>query len=79
MYSVLKKLNDQNEEGFDYLKTEEESIIEKILKKQMAKYYTTMFEDVKHERPLKILLPLTDPAILKPNKFTDHGKSIELI
>ena len=36
-----------------------------------------MFEDVRHERSLLLLLSLTDPDILKQNKFTDH--EIEII
>ena len=31
----------------------------------MEAFFTTMFEDVRHERSLKILLPLTDPGIKK--------------
>ena len=31
-----------------------------------------MFEEVRHERSLKLLLSLTDPDIIKPAKFTDH-------
>ena len=31
-----------------------------------------MFEDVRHERSLIIILSLTDPDILKQSKFTDH-------
>ena len=30
-----------------------------------------MFEDVRHERSLILLLSLTDPDILKQSKFTD--------
>ena len=35
-----------------------------------------MFEDVRHERSLIILLSLTDPDILRQSKFTDHEISI---
>ena len=35
-----------------------------------------MFEDVRHERSLKLLLSLTDPDILKQGKFTDDEKNI---
>ena len=31
-----------------------------------------MFEDVRHERSLILLVSLTDPDILKQTKFTDH-------
>ena len=30
-----------------------------------------MFEDVRHERSLILLLSLTDPVILRQSKFTD--------
>ena len=32
----------------------------------------TMFDDVRHERSLILLLSLTDPDILKQSNFTDH-------
>ena len=35
-----------------------------------------MFEDVRHERSLIILLSLPDPDILGQSKITDQGKSI---
>ena len=35
-----------------------------------------MFEDVRHERSLIILLSLTDPDILKQSEFTDDEKEI---
>ena len=35
-----------------------------------------MFEDVRHERSLILLLSLTDPDLLQKSKFTDHGKNI---
>ena len=38
----------------------------------MEQYFALMFEDVRHERSLIILLSLTDPDILKQAKFTDH-------
>ena len=37
----------------------------------MEEYFTTIFEDVRHERSLILLLSLTDPDILKQSKFTD--------
>ena len=43
----------------------------------MEQYSSTMFEDVRHERSLIILLSLTDPDILKRSKFTDD--EIEVI
>ena len=42
----------------------------------METYFAVKFEDVGHERSLILLLPLTDPDILKQAKFTDHEISI---
>ena len=38
----------------------------------MEAYFATMFEDIRHERSLMLLLSLTDPDILKQSKFTDN-------
>ena len=43
----------------------------------MEAYFSTMFEDVRHERSLILLLSLTDPDILRQSKFTDD--EIEII
>ena len=43
----------------------------------MESYFSTMFEDVRHERSLTLILPLTDPDILRQSKFTDD--EIEII
>ena len=43
----------------------------------MESYFATMFEDVRHERSLILLLSLTDPDILRQTKFTDD--EIEII
>ena len=43
----------------------------------MEAYFAAMFEDVRHERPLILLLSLTEPDILRQSKFTDH--EIDLI
>ena len=37
----------------------------------MEAYFSTMFEDVRHERSLILFLSLIDPDILKQSKFTD--------
>ena len=37
----------------------------------MEAYFSNMFEDIRHERSLILLLSLTDPNILKQSKFTD--------
>ena len=66
-----------NEEYLDHNKNEEESVIEKFLNKKKEQYFSNLLEDVRHERSLILLLSLTDPDILRQNKFTD-GK-IQLI
>ena len=43
----------------------------------MEAYFKTIFEDVRHERSLILLLNLVEPDILKQSKFTDH--EIEII
>ena len=43
----------------------------------MAQYFNTIFEDIRHERSLILLLALVEPDILKQSKFTDD--EIEII
>ena len=43
----------------------------------MEAYFNTIFEDIRHERSLILLLSLIEPDILKQSKFTDH--EIEII
>ena len=43
----------------------------------MEAYFSSLFEDIRHERSLILLLSLTDPEILKQTKFTDN--EIEII
>ena len=38
----------------------------------MEAYFATMFEDVRHERSLILLLSIVEPDILKQSKFLDH-------
>ena len=42
----------------------------------MEHYFSNLFEDVRHERSLILLLPLTDPDILIQSKFTDDEMNI---
>ena len=42
----------------------------------MEAYFNSIFEDVRHERSLILLLSLTDPDILKQSKFTDDEINI---
>ena len=43
----------------------------------MEAYFNTIFEDVRHERSLSLLLNLVEPDILRQSKFLDH--EIEII
>ena len=43
----------------------------------MEAYFSILFEDIRHERSLILLLSLTDSDILKQFKFTDN--EIEII
>ena len=43
----------------------------------MEAYFNTIFEDIRHERSLVLLLSLVERSILKQSKFTDH--EIEII
>ena len=38
----------------------------------MDAYFNTIFEDIRHERSLILLLSLIEPGILKQSKFLDH-------
>ena len=43
----------------------------------MEAYFNTIFEDIRYERSLILLLSLTEPDILKQSKFNDY--EIEII
>ena len=43
----------------------------------MEAHFNTIFEDVRHERSLILLLSLVEPSILKQSTFTDQ--EIEII
>ena len=43
----------------------------------MEQYFNTIFEDIRYERSLILLLSLTESNILKQSKFTDN--EIEII
>ena len=38
----------------------------------MEQYFNTIFEDIRHERSLSLLLSLVEPDRLKQSKFADH-------
>ena len=42
----------------------------------MEQYFSNLFEDIRHERSLKLILSLTDPDILKQSNFTDDEINI---
>ena len=42
----------------------------------MEAYFAVMFEDVRHERSLILLLSLTDRDIFRKIKFTDYENDI---
>ena len=37
----------------------------------MEQYISNLFEDIRHERSLILLLSLTDPDVMKQKQFTD--------
>ena len=43
----------------------------------MEQYFNIIFEDIRHERSLILILSLIGPDILNQSKFTDH--EIEII
>ena len=43
----------------------------------MEQYFSNLFDDIRHERSLILLLSLIEPDILKQSKFTDD--EIEII
>ena len=42
----------------------------------MEQYFNTIFEDIRHERSLILLLSIVEPDILKQSKFTDDEINI---
>jgi len=42
----------------------------------MEAYFSNLFEDIRYERSLILLLSLVEPDILKQSKFTDHEMNI---
>ena len=43
----------------------------------MENYFNNIFEDIRHERSLILLLSIVEPNMLKQSNFTDH--EIEII
>ena len=44
----------------------------------MEAYFDSIFEDIRHERSLILLLSLVEPDILRQNKFLDHEIDITI-
>ena len=42
----------------------------------MEQYFNSIFEDIRYERSLILLLALIEPVILKQSKFVDHHTDI---
>ena len=42
----------------------------------MEQYFSNLFEDIRNEISLLLLLSLVEPGILKQSKFTDHEINI---
>ena len=70
-------LLEEFEKYLDYIKNQEESILERFSNKSMEAYFNTISEDIRYERSLILFLSLTEPDILKQSKFNDH--EIEII
>ena len=60
---------EQNEAYVIYNKDEEESIIERTPNRKKEAYFATMFEVIRHERSLVLLLSSTDPDIIKQSNL----------
>ena len=58
------------------MKNQDESFIERMLNEFMEAYFTTLFEDIRHECSLISQLASTDPRILKQSNITYHETKI---
>ena len=38
----------------------------------MEQYFATIFEDIRHERSLILILSIVEPDVLRQSKFTDY-------
>ena len=68
-------LLEEYEQYLNYIKNEE-SIIERFLNKKMEQYLSNLFEDIRYERSIILLLSLKEPDISKQSKFTDDEINI---
>ena len=62
---------EQNERYLDHIENHEESVIERFLDRKMEQCFAVMFEDVRHEQALILLISLTDPDTSRQSKFTE--------
>ena len=77
MYGLKKVIIMQNENYIDYIEDEEETNLERFLKRQLnGEIFCNFFEDLRHENSLMFLVSITDPDMLKQTRFLDHKKSI---
>ena len=72
-------LTEQDQEYLEYIKNEEQSILEKFLNKSMEQYFNNICENIRHERSLMLLLSIVEPDILRQSKFLDHEIEIKKI
>ena len=63
-------INEQNDEYLEYVKDQEEYIIEEILNKLLEAGFSNLFEDIKHGRSLILLLSLIELDKLKQSRHT---------
>ena len=62
---------EEYEQYLNFIKNEEESVIGRFLNKKMDQYFSKLFEDIRYERSLILLLSLIEPDILRQSKFID--------
>ena len=65
-------LLEQHESFLVYVNDQEVSILGKFLYKKMEANFNNIFEDIRYEKSLVLLLSLVEPDFLKQSKITDH-------
>ena len=45
----------------------------------MEQYFDSIFEDVRHERSLTLILSIVEPDILGQSKFLDHERLLKIL
>ena len=64
-------MNERNEDHLNYRKTKKNELW-KISVQKLEQSFSTMFEDIKDELRLILILSITDPDKLKQSQFTAH-------